>query len=223
MKTSNKQIVAEPIVAKTPMKTPMLPSVGVNDLVKRQTPDSKFSYFAGTWMLLEREQFPDVWQELADLVQQAFPEGKEGYRDGVLLVPVNPEGFFTNVVTLVDGDVLSGSFASRRKGEAPRKEFSVVREGASIQHAQSVEVILYRSDVLAEDDDASTDAQWEIISINAYPTEGGEGPIHPETLCHNHFGSDGGTETRMTNDEFVAALQTSFEFWANKGLLDQGQ
>jgi len=188
-----------------------LPSVGVNDFVKRQTPDSKFSYYDNTR------------GRLVDLVQQALPEGKEGYRNGILLVPVAPEGFFTNVVTLKDGDVLSGAFASRRDGEAPRKEFTVVREGASSQPAKSVDVVLYRSDVLAEDDDASTDAQWEVISINAYPTEGGEGPIQPETLCHNHFGSDGGTETQMTNDEFVDALQTSFEFWADKAQLDPGQ
>jgi hypothetical protein len=201
--------------------------VGVNDFVKRQTPYSKFSYFAGAFGRTDQTAVPTTafpqWQVLADLVRLALPEGKQGYRDGVLLVPVNPCGFFTNVVTLVDGDVLSGSFASRREGEAPRKEFGVVREGASSQPAKSVDVVLYRSDVLAEDDDASTDAQWEIISINAYPTEGGEGPINPDVLTANHFGLDGGTATNMSDQEYVDQMRISVPFWADKAQLDPGQ
>ena len=185
-------------------------TVGVNDFVKRQTADSKFSYFKGTW------------EEAVNLVQQALPEGKPGYRDGVLVVPVAPEGFFTNVVTLKDGDVLSGSFASRRDGEAPRKEFTVVREGASSQPAKSVDVILYRKDVLAEDGDNTTDADWEIISINAHPCEG-EVPIHPDVLTANHFGLDGGTATNMSDQEYCAQMEISVQFWANKAQLDPGQ
>jgi hypothetical protein len=212
-------------------RTKSLPSIGINELVRRQTLNSHYSHFVGNDPSYAETGPPglgaypiqDTWAELADLVQAAFLEGKEGYRPGVWLVPVNPEGFFTNIITLVEGDVLKGEFSPRRDGEDPRKSFTVIKKGVSTQAAESVNVVLYHKGVLAEDDDASTEAEWEIVSINAYPTEGGEGPMHPETLCRNHFGMDGGTATQMTNDEFVAALQTSFEFWADKAQLDPGK
>jgi len=83
-----------------------------------------------------------------------------------------------------------------------------------------VEIVLYRSDVLAEGGDNSLESStenWEIISVNASPTEG-EMPIAPMTLMHNHFGSDGGTATNMTDAEFVQALRDGFKFWADKAL-----
>jgi len=185
-------------------------SIGINDIVRRQTPDSKFSYFTGNL------------EELVKLVRQNFGYGKKGYRKGVLEVPVHPGRFFTNVVELEEGDELSGTFKSRRVGEIPRKSITVIREGASSQPAQSVNVILYRKDVLAEDDDNSTEEDWEIVSINAFPTDCGEELIDPETLMHNHFESDGGTDTKMTDEEFVKLLRNAFLYHKNKATLDPG-
>jgi hypothetical protein len=83
--------------------------------------------------------------------------------------------------------------------------------------AASVEIILYRHDVLEETGNASCDlpGSWEIISINASPWLEEE-PIHPSVLMYNHFGMSGGTTTKMSNDEFVAALEKSFKYWRNK-------
>ena len=191
-----------PVASKTE-----LPSIGVNDFVKRQTSDSKFSYFTGTW------------EELVGLAQAAFSEGKPGYRDGILEVAINPEGFFSNIVTLEDGDVLKGEFSSRTKDEAARKSFTVIRKGPSFTPAKSVDVIIYSEAVLKEGDEATTDADWEIISINAWPWEG-ETPIEPTTLMHNYFGSDGGTDTRQTPEEFVALLRSSFLMHHDKARVD---
>ena len=63
------------------------------------------------------------------------------------------------------------------------------------------------------------EGNWEIISINASPIEGSSGtPITPETLMYNHFGGDGGTDTKLSDKEFVKMLRDSFEFWKDKVL-----
>jgi len=182
--------------------------ITVNPFVRRQTAESSFSHFSG-----DMERLPEM-------VKQNWNTQKEGYRDGVILVLVDPADFFSGVITLVEGAKLTGSFKARRDGETPRKE---IRADSPLEQkiaAQSVEIVLYRSDVLAEGGDNSLESSvenWEIISINASPTEG-EMPIAPMTLMHNHFGSDGGTATNMTDAEFVQALRDGFKFWANKAM-----
>jgi hypothetical protein len=182
--------------------------ITVNPFVRRQTADSSFSHYAGDIDLLP------------NLISDKVGNWRPGYRDGVVLVSVDPEDFFSGVITLEEGAKLTGFFEARRDGEAPRKE---IRADSPLERkiaAQSVEIVLYRSDVLAEGGDNSLEPStenWEIISINASPTEG-EMPIAPMTLMHNHFGSDGGTDTNMTDAEFVQALREGFKFWANKAL-----
>ena len=136
----------------------------------------------------------------------------------MILVRVPAEGFFTGVVTLTEGTELVGSFKARREGETPRKQ--VLAKGAKKLPAAQVDIVLYRTDVLAESGDNTLEVSqdnWEVISINASPVEG-DIPINPITLMHNHFGSDGGTATNMTDEQFVAALREGFAFWADKAM-----
>ena len=179
-----------------------IPAVAFNSFVRRQTFDSPFSH----WTISDEELIERVLEGIRKI------QYKPGYRDGVILVPINPDGVFSSVVALKDGDKLHGEYKSRREGETPR--ISVHCFGKKMP-AKSVDVVLYTHEVLGAD--ASTDATWEIVSVNASPEEG-EAPIQPNTLMHNHFGSDGGTATNMTNDEFVAALKVSFEYWKDKAL-----
>ena len=182
--------------------------ITVNPFVRRQTAESSFSHFAGDM------------DRLPELVRCRWENARPGYREGVVLVPVGTTDFFSGVIVLEEGAKLTGSFEARRDGEAPRKEFRALSSLERKIAAQSVEIVLYRSDVLAEGGDNSLEPStenWEIISINASPTEG-EMPIAPMTLMHNHFGSDGGTATNMTDAEFVQALREGFKFWANKAL-----
>lgn len=88
--------------------------------------------------------------------------------------------------------------------------------------AQYVEVILYHSDVLGETSDADEMSYcpsnaWVIISINGSPTKEPV-PVEPTTMMYNHFKMDGGTSTKMTDEQFVAALKASLAFWWNKAL-----
>jgi hypothetical protein len=153
-----------------------------------------------------------------DMVTENFGNYTEGYRDGVVLVNVPPEGFFTSITKLEVGDKLVGTFKARREGELPAKE---IRAIGSKMPAARVDVVLYRHDVLAENNEHTTNADWEIISINASPTLG-ETPISVGALMRNYFCEVGGTDTKMTPEEFVNALKVSREFWRDKALV-QGE
>jgi len=188
----------------------------INSFVRRQTSDSSFTHFEGSDdMLLTR--------------LDRSTKTKPGYREGVTLVILegeDAEGFYTGLVTLQDGEELTGKFEARREGETPRKSIrakAVLRNvGKAIvtkQPCKMVEVVLYGHEVLAEDGDAESELPWEIISLNGYPTEEAA-PIAPDTLCHNHFESDGGTATGMSAEEFEAAMEESFAYWKDKALLE---
>ena len=180
--------------------------VGINEFVTRQTSSSRFSYFSGGD------------DELLTRIQMAWENAKPGYREGVLLVPVEPQGFFSGVVQLQEGDSLSGVYEARREGEKPRK--AVVVDGRGKLPAKAVDIVLYNSRVLAEGEDNELPAEpnnWEVISINASPYQG-EMPIEPNVLMHNHFGSSGGTKTNLSDEQFIAQLRHSFNYWSDKAL-----
>ncbi len=175
--------------------------IHITSFVRRQTPDSGFSH----WTLSD--------EELVKRVAENLGRAKPGYRNGVVLVPVPADGFFTGVTKLEAGDILIGEYKARRPGEEPRKS-SYNMMGKKIP-AASVDIVLYRHDVLAEKNENETDAEWEIVSVNASPTDG-EMPIHTGALIANHLELSGGTATKMTDSEFVALLRKSVEFWKDK-------
>lgn len=77
---------------------------------------------------------------------------------------------------------------------------------------------LYASSVLAEDGDNELPAEpgnWEIVSFKPRLCVESE-PIRPEILMANHFHDEGGTQTGMTDSEFVAALRVSRSYWNDK-------
>lgn len=194
-------------------------TVHMSKFVARQVKESRFSHW----------EFPDL--TLLDLVVRNFAQRKPGYRDGVVLVPVPPEGFFTSIVTLKEGDRLRGGYESRFPGEDPRKFVyleSDVEGRRGKQPAVAVDIVLYRKDVLDEDGDwdnqpvsLSSDAiegEWAVISVNARPCVE-DLPIEPEVLIFNHFHLSGGTRTMMTDAEFVEALRASVMAWKDKAVV----
>lgn len=175
-------------------------TIAISDFVKRQTPESSFSHFSGTW------------DELLSRVRVNMHNAQPGYRDGVLRVPVPALGFWSAVVTLEEGDKIEGGFIRRAPGEEPRKSTFVRGDK---QLAKCVDVILYRRDVLAETNEVSTDADWEVITFLARVTED-PAPMDPNTLMANHFQISGGTATNMDDAQFVVALRESFMYWRDK-------
>jgi len=184
--------------------------VAINPFVRRQTPESPFSHFTGTFEELRDE----VEHQLQNMTDQNV---RPGYREGVVLVKLDSHRFRAAIVEINESTELVASYESRREGEEPRM---TIRAKAPKQRALHAEVVLYHHDVLAEDGDASSDLEWEIISINAAPVEYNEEiPMQPNTLIANHFHLDGGTRTNLTAEEFEAALKKSVLFWKDKALV----
>lgn len=176
-------------------------SIHISKFVRRQTAASGFSH----WTISD--------EELLARLERNFNNWKPGYREGVILVPVEPDGFFSSIVNLKEGDVLVGEYKARKAGETPRKSTGALK-GEKIP-AKRVDIVLYNHDVLKETGENETDCTWEIVSVNASPTLE-ETPIPTGALIANHLQLSGGTATNMTDTEFVALLRKSVEFWGDK-------
>lgn len=165
-------------------------NIRYNEFVRRQTPESGFSHFEGTE------------QELLDLTIAHFHEAKQGYKPGVLLVPVPADRFRTGVILVGPETVLTASFAPRREGEA--SFLSIQAEGVKTQ-ARHAHVILYSREVLAENNEGTADGDWEVISINAWESDGPE-PMDPMTMCRNFLELPGGTKGSFSAQEFAESI-----------------
>jgi len=72
-----------------------------------------------------------------------------------------------------------------------------------------VELILYRHDVLIENNENTTSADWELISMNAIP-EGLESlPMGPVTMMRNQLNLVGGTKASYSSSDWA----DSVNFW----------
>ena len=80
----------------------------------------------------------------------------------------------------------------------------------------SVDLILYRHDVLAENDEESTDAEWELISVHAIPEGVDKLPMGPVTMMRNQLELPGGTKAQYSSDEWAEAVR----FWQQYAALD---
>ena len=181
--------------------------IHITNFVRRQTAESQHSH----WTISEDELLLRVWNNLG--------KAHKGYREGVILVPIEPDGFFSAVKTLTSGDFLTGSYVARREGEEPRKSVTTIGDKAT---AKTVWVVLYAHHVLSEKNENESEADWEIVSVNASPSVDIEpAPMPPETLIANHFELSGGTATKMTDSEFVESLRKSVLYWKDKCLVSK--
>ncbi len=168
--------------------------IAISDFVKRQTPESKYSHTTLSW------------DELLEEIQKRFDFARTGYRDGVVLVNLNPKFFFTSVVPVVENEKYSFVFKARQEGEAPFLQSDVY--GQKVR-AKYVDVVLYRSDVLSENNENTSDADWEVVSINASPTDGPV-PMTPMTMARNQLRLVGGTLGRYSPEEWAESVN----FWS---------
>lgn len=173
--------------------------IAINSFVTRQTAESKFSHFEGSW------------EELVALVEAHLGEATQGYKPGVLLVPVPAERFKSGVVEVTETTELKAVFGARRRGEEPYLD--VVALGGEKLPAGYVEVVLYSHETLAADNEAETEAEFEIISINARATAEPE-PMHPVTMARNFLGMAGGSKAEFTAEEFAQAIV----YWSRRAM-----
>jgi hypothetical protein len=174
----------------------------LNNHVRRQLdPASKYSHYEG------HEAF------LLGMIEREFNCGtvEQGYRDGVVLVTLPASGFYCGVVQVTPETKLRATFSARNDNERPF--ISVEAIGAEKLPASHVQAVLYRKDVLAETNDNSTDATWELVSINARYTCAPE-PMTPMAMARNMSGQAGGTKAEYTAQQFVESIL----YWSDKAM-----
>ncbi len=174
-------------------------TVGVIDFVKRQTPESKYDHFEGSWdeliALIERQ-----WAQ-----RHVSPNNSE-----VLLIPM-PEDqlhrFYASTIEVTAETLLQAKFAPRAEGED--SFIQVTAMGGCKSQAKRAEIILYSHDVLAADGDAppTREADYYIVSVNAYASSEEE-PMSPMTMARNFLGLKGGTKPQVpyTAEEFARSI-----------------
>jgi hypothetical protein len=175
--------------------------VACGEFVKRQTPESGYSHFDGTW-----EELEDLTASILESNSSAI---KPGYRDGVLLVEFygSYARFQSAIVHLSEDTKLTANYAPRRLGEAA---FIRVSAKANKQRAKHASVVLYRHDVLAENNERETEAEWEIVCIKARVTEEEE-PMDPYTMARNFLHLAGGTKGDFSAEDFAKSIV----YWNN--------
>lgn len=174
----------------------MTRKVACSEFVKRQTAESGYSHFDGTW------------EELEFIVYKAMENNniRPGYKDGVILVDMNfagdPKRFKSAIINIKDNTKLKSNWAPRNQSEAP---YIRIAAHGKKQPAFAVTFVLYRADVLQEDDDRSTDAEWEIVAIKARVSVEEE-PMHYYTMARNFLHLKGGTQGNFSAKDFAESI-----------------
>jgi hypothetical protein len=157
----------------------------------------------------------DMDEELRETIDIQFKRGDftYGYREGVVLVnvPTNPK-LHSRVVKVDQDTEFVTVCKSRVPGEKPRKKTMALVDELPV--ARYLKAVLYRADVLAEDNDRSSEADWEVVALLAQMDD--DEPMNTATLMANHFKADGGTDTKMSPEQFENALRKSYHYWKDR-------
>ena len=178
---------------------------------------SSFGGFTGT---------AEELQGILDKLPNSLTEGIEIiriYADDPVLA--NTEGRFICTFGVVRPDEeVATTYEARRPGEQPVTVKTVTR--AARPTATTIDLVFYSHQALEAD--ASSDADYELVSINTMPTkleQGEEEPMTPETLWRNYLSKIpgcpagiGGTYRPEWDDEevFRKELSLAETYWADK-------
>ena len=176
-------------------------TVSVNDFVTRQVSNSGKTY-------AKTLSFEQVANHAKDQMKRSM--FKEGYRDGVRLVMVAESlvsDFVCPYVELNDTTQLISRIVRRQPEEEPYVQTRAL-DGVPVKTGK-VELILYRHDVLIENNENTTSSDWELISMNAIP-EGLESlPMGPVTMMRNQLNLVGGTKASYGSSDWAESVN----FW----------
>ena len=183
--------------------------VAVNDFVRRQTKDSGKTYAKGL-----------THKEITIHAQDQLTNGnyKMGYRDGVVLVQVAKElihHFICPFVRVTEATKLNATVVRRRPEEKPYIQIRALN--GTLLKTGSVDLILYRHDVLAETSEQTTDAHWELISFHAIPEGIEKMPMGPVTMMRNQLQLTGGTKAYYKSGQWAESVK----FWQEYAVLDE--
>lgn len=154
------------------------------------------------------DAFDGSFEELVELTKAHFHDREPGtgsVEGDVVLVNVPPARFRTNIVSL---DAHNAPDARLRWRERVAGEDSVgtvvIVSEAPLPPARFVQIVCYRADTLARDAGRSSDAEWEIVAINAQLDR--VTPMEPTTMLRNALHETGGTERAYTAEQWLEAV-----------------
>ena len=184
-------------------------SVSINDFVRRQTKDSGKTYAKNL-----------TFDDITSHAQTQLSNGHytEGYRDGVILVKVAEElthHFICPFVRITEKTQLKATVVRRRPEEEPYIQIRALN-GIPLKTG-SVDLILYRHDVLSETNEQTTDADWELIAFHAIPASLANIPMGPVTMMRNQLQLIGGTKGYFESEKWAESVK----FWQGYAVLDE--
>ena len=182
--------------------------VAVNEFVRRQVAGSGKTYSAHL-----------TFEQIAEHASEQFDKGyfSQGYREGVIIVNADrdyAQRFKCPFVQINKDTKLKAELVRRRENEESYIQVRALN-GDPLK-AGKVEFVLYHHDVLAENNEQSTDAKWELISIHALPEGIEKLPMGPVTMMRNQLELKGGTAASYSTEEWAQAVK----FWQNFAALD---
>ena len=183
-------------------------NVAINEFVERQIKGSGKTYVDGL-----------TFEEIVSHTQEQLANGHytEGYRDGVILVQVDKKlahHFICPFTKITEKTTLEAKMVKRRPEEEPYIQMRALN-GTPLKTG-SVDLILYRHDVLIETNEESTDADWELISFHALPEGIDDMPMGPVTMMRNQLQLSGGTKGYYESEKWAESVK----FWQGYAVLD---
>ena len=156
-----------------------------------------------------------VLELVRDNWDKAIPGTGEKDLSRKILVPVNSDSFFTSTVLLNENLPLSSMVTKRRPEEDSYVQNFITPEQARSNNvgpeaANFVKIVCYSSDALQENNERSTDCDWEIVAIVASPIE--NEPMTPLAMARNMLDKEGGTKSEYTAKEFAEAIY----YWSQR-------
>ncbi len=180
--------------------------VKVNSFVKRQVEASGKTYSTLSF------------EEIAFYAKEQVEKGnyKTGYRDGVIIINVEEklvDHFICPFTLLSDDSKLVARMNRRRPDEEPYIQIRALN-GNPLK-AESVHLILYHHDVLAETNEQESKEGWELIAFHAIPEGIKSMPMGPITMMRNQLQLEGGTKGEYNSDQWAESVN----FWQKYAVL----
>ena len=178
----------------------MKETVKASDFVKRQIEGSGKTYSRNI-----------TFEEIALIAEKELNAGnfKEGYREGVVIITLSENKasqFVCPLVEINQDTELRAKIVKRRDNEEHYIQIRAIN-GLPLE-SSSVDLILYRKDVLKETQENSNDADWELIAFMAKPKEL-DMPMGPVTMMRNQLQKEGGTKGEYSSENWAKSV----DFW----------
>jgi hypothetical protein len=183
-------------------------TIGWSDFAKERNVRGKGFSFS----TLTNDQVLELVRENWD---KAIPGTGEKDLSRKILIPVDSDSFFTSTAILRDDMPLAAMVTKRRPEEDSYVQNFITPNQAYMndikpEEANFVKIVCYSAEALDENNERSTDCDWEIIAIVGSTVE--NEPMTPLAMARNMLDKEGGTKSEYTAEEFAEAVY----YWSQR-------